>query len=121
LTLPLPDGSFGRFKIVESPMLEPALAAKYPEIKTYSGRGVDDPTITTRFDLTYNGFQAIILSSQGTILIAPYARAATQAFTSAITRRIIRPKLPPTASSPTRTPRRPNQKSWRSSLLSEKA
>jgi hypothetical protein len=71
LTLPLPDGKFGRFRIVESPMLEPDFAAKFPEIKTYSGHGVDDPTATTRLDLTIRGFHAIILSSEGTIFVGP--------------------------------------------------
>ena len=74
LTLPLPDGKFGRFRIVESPMLEPDFAAQFPEIKTYSGQGIDDPTATTRFDLTIRGLHAIILSSEGTIFVAPVRR-----------------------------------------------
>ena len=40
LTLPLPDGKFGRFRIVESPMLEPCFAAQFPEIRTYSGQAL---------------------------------------------------------------------------------
>jgi hypothetical protein len=35
ISLPLPDGGFGRFRIMESPVMEDGLAAKYPEIKTY--------------------------------------------------------------------------------------
>ncbi|MDX6712656.1 MAG: hypothetical protein QOH96_3672, partial [Blastocatellia bacterium] len=71
VSLPLPDGSFGTFRIVESPIMEPALAARHPEVKTYSGIGVDDPTATTRFSWTPNGFEAIILSTSGTIYIVP--------------------------------------------------
>jgi hypothetical protein len=78
LSLPLPDGSFGRFRVVESPIMEPGLAAKFPELKTYLGQGVDDPTAVTRFDRTPFGFHAMIRSSSGTIFIDPYQRHDTQ-------------------------------------------
>lgn len=32
LSLPLPDGSFGRFQIIEAPVMAPALTAKFPQI-----------------------------------------------------------------------------------------
>lgn len=74
ISLPLPDGTFGRFNVVESPIMEAGLAAKYPAIKTYAGQGVDDPTATVRFDWTPLGFHAMILSAHGTIYIDPYSR-----------------------------------------------
>jgi len=40
LTLPAPDGTFQDFKLVESPVMEPALAALHPDIKNYRGRGI---------------------------------------------------------------------------------
>src|SRR5215208_2013206 len=40
MSLPLPDGRFGRFRIEESPILEPHVAAAFPEIRTYRGVGV---------------------------------------------------------------------------------
>ncbi|MGH9944327.1 MAG: reprolysin-like metallopeptidase, partial [Pyrinomonadaceae bacterium] len=71
MSLPLPDGSFARFRIVESPIMEPALAARFPDIKTYSGQGVDDPSMSARFDWTPTGLHAIVLAPGGTAYVEP--------------------------------------------------
>ncbi|KAA9331527.1 T9SS type A sorting domain-containing protein [Hymenobacter busanensis] len=78
LTLPLPDGSNGRFRIVEAPIMEPALAARYPGIHTYTGVGLDDPYATLRCDLTPQGFHAQVLSPvTGSIYIDPVSLTDT--------------------------------------------
>lgn len=74
LALPLPDGGYGRFRIVQSPVMAPELAAQFPEITTYAGQGLDDPTATTRLDWTPAGFHAIIFGLAGTVYIDPFSR-----------------------------------------------
>jgi hypothetical protein len=71
LSLPMPDGSLQRFHVEESPIMEPSLAARLPGVKTYRGRGIDDATASTRFDLTPQGFHALVLSAQGSTYVEP--------------------------------------------------
>ncbi|HEX5735104.1 MAG TPA: zinc-dependent metalloprotease family protein [Blastocatellia bacterium] len=77
LVLPTPDGKFTEFSIVESPVVEPALAAAFPEIRTFLGQGIDDPTATMRFDWTPAGLHAMVLSASETFYVDPYAKGDT--------------------------------------------
>jgi hypothetical protein len=72
ITLPKPDGTMARFQIEEVALMEPALAAKYPGIKTYRGRGIDDPGASLHLDVNPQTFHAQVLSPSGAYYIDPY-------------------------------------------------
>jgi hypothetical protein len=80
LSLPGADGMLSRFSIAESPIMAPELAARYPQIKTYSAQGIDDPAATARFDWTPTGFHGIVLSSKGTTLIEPASLSDVESY-----------------------------------------
>ncbi|ANZ40440.1 hypothetical protein BBK82_34920 [Lentzea guizhouensis] len=69
--LPTPAGTFERFALVDAPVMEPGLAARHPEIRTYAGRGLDDPAASVRADLTPLGFRASVRSPRGHWFVAP--------------------------------------------------
>jgi hypothetical protein len=89
LSLPMPDGLFQKFSIAESPVMAPDLAAKYPDIKTYIGKGIDDVYATIRFDLTPLGFHAMILSPNGNVFVDPYSLGDVENYISYYTKDFI--------------------------------
>jgi hypothetical protein len=87
LALPLPNGGTGRFAVWQTAVMAPALAARYPEIQTYAGRGLDDVAATVRLDLTPAGFHAQVLSAaMGTIYIEPGQRGDARHYLSFFSR-----------------------------------
>jgi hypothetical protein len=73
MSIPMPDGRTARFRVWESSIQEPGLEAKFPEIKTFAGQGIDDPYASIRFDYGPRGFHAQVLTINGSYYIDPYA------------------------------------------------
>ena len=66
IAVPAPNGDLVEFAVVSSPIMADGLAADHPEITTYAGRGVDDPTASIRLDVTPMGFHASVRGPGGT-------------------------------------------------------
>jgi subtilisin-like proprotein convertase family protein len=62
IDFPNANGEMMNFRIYNSPIMEKGLAMKFPNIKTYLAKGIDDPTATMRFSITEFGLHAMILS-----------------------------------------------------------
>lgn len=90
--LPLPDGGVARYRIVDTPTMAPELAAMFPEIRTWAGENVDDPSSTIRLDWTPHGFHAMVLSpTRGRIFVNPLTRADTVTYMSYYARDYVSP------------------------------
>ena len=63
MTFPNEDGTFESFRIVEASVLSPELQERYPNIKSYAGQGIDDPSAVIRFSISPLGFQSMKLSA----------------------------------------------------------
>jgi hypothetical protein len=74
LAIPFADGALKNFSIVESPIMEEGLAVRYPEIKTYSGYGIEDNSLSIRISITPMGFHAMIIAPGNHIFIDPYSK-----------------------------------------------
>lgn len=74
LMLPMPDGTFSRFSVWNSPIMEPELAAKYPQFQTYVVQGIDDPTAYGRIDTTHKGFHGLLWTQAGLVYIDPLSQ-----------------------------------------------
>ena len=76
MDLPSPDGSFVSFKVWQTPVMASALAARYPEIKTFSGYALNNHAVTLKMDYTHAGFHAMVLAGTDTWFIDPYSDIA---------------------------------------------
>ncbi|MBK9175274.1 MAG: putative Ig domain-containing protein [Flavobacteriales bacterium] len=64
IELPMPDGGYAAFRFLEVPVMHPELQARYPEIRAYSGVGLEDGALL-KMDLTPHGFHAMVLTPGG--------------------------------------------------------
>ena len=76
LELPHPDGTLHRYALTRVSVMAPALAARFPCIRTFAGRALDDPAATVRLEWTPAGLHAQLLTAAGAIINIDRAEAA---------------------------------------------
>jgi len=74
ISFPNSEGKLNRYKVFEASLMEPELQAKFPNMRTYAGQGIDNPTEIIRFSITPKGLHAMFLgTSNGTQFIDPFS------------------------------------------------
>lgn len=89
---PLPDGSVRTMAVVNSPVMHPALVAKYPQIQSFKFWDVNAPQFSGRFEYSPYGFNAVFDTEQGEVFITPYATHQTDYYVVHFTRDMILPE-----------------------------
>lgn len=75
MQFPNPDGTLENYKMYEASVMDSQLANKFPGIRSYIGKGIDDPTATINISTTVFGFHAMVLSGKrGTFYIDTYTK-----------------------------------------------
>jgi chitodextrinase len=75
VSLPNADGEMEQFRIYENSNMDPALAARYPEIKSYIGIGINNPTLTAYFSMSPQGFKSMVLGAdKQAVFIEPFSQ-----------------------------------------------
>lgn len=74
IELPMPDATFQKFRVVESPVMAPELAVQFPDIKTFNVQNISNQAIYGKLDWNDFGFHAMLRTTNGDIFIDPYCR-----------------------------------------------
>lgn len=75
ISFPNSEGKMENFKVRENSNFDPQLAAKYPDIKSYVGEGLDDPNSTIYFSISPLGLSSMeIYGDRSAVFIEPYTK-----------------------------------------------
>ncbi|PRB03597.1 secretion protein [Chryseobacterium sp. MYb7] len=75
ISFPNSEGRMENFKVRENSNFAPELAAKYPDIKSYVGQGLDDPNSTVYFSVSPLGLSSMeIYGDKSAVFIEPYSK-----------------------------------------------
>jgi hypothetical protein len=82
IDLPQPDGSQRGFDVWRTAPMAPALAARYPQIRSYRAVAVDDARVSARLDDSPHGFSAFVRAPDGVLLVQPVTLGEGAAYVS---------------------------------------
>lgn len=75
VNFPNAAGNLELYHIFEAPVMHPTLQAKYPDIRSYIGHGIENPSASIRFSVTPYGLHFMTMSSiNGRQFIDPYSK-----------------------------------------------
>ncbi|GAB2835454.1 reprolysin-like metallopeptidase [Ferruginibacter profundus] len=78
ISLPNTDGKLEQFEVVEASNFEPALQARFPEIRAFSGRGITDKYATVKLSISPQGIQTMVFRvDKENEFIEPYSKDHT--------------------------------------------
>src|SRR5690606_11840313 len=63
-----------RFEVWEASNFEPSLQERYPEIRSYIGKGLDNPTSYLRFSVSPKGISSMMLNAGESVFMEPYTQ-----------------------------------------------
>ena len=69
ISMPSLNGSLIKFRMFYSPVMPPSLIKKYPEIRTYTGIGLENPSERVSVTVGKDKIKGMILGSDGTVLL----------------------------------------------------
>ena len=75
ISLPNAAGNIEDFEVYEASNFEPALQAQFPEIRSYSGKGVTDKYATLKLSISSDGIQTMVFRTEkDNEFIEPYSK-----------------------------------------------
>ena len=75
ITLPNAAGTLEQFEVFEASNFEPALQARFPEIRSFSGKGISDRAATLKLSISPQGIQTMVFRIDNeTEFIEPYSQ-----------------------------------------------
>ena len=74
ISLPNADGQLEQFEVFEASNFEPALQARFPDIRAFSGRGLTDKAATLKLSISPQGIQTMVFrTDKPNEFIEPYS------------------------------------------------